>query len=378
MSQTGPLPPPRVIRRPHEFVIEQDVGGEAVSGLVVNDLVVRVGTARLRMGGVGGVWTKKEHRKLGYSARCMAESVAMMRREGFAVSMLFGISDFYHRWGFVGCIPEPRCDVPLAQAALALPVSGLRAVRYDPDRHRAGAARLDEAARSGRSGSLVRRPGGRLFRMGSWWGIRAQALVVLDRAGRVAGCAAFDKTGKDVNVVEAGARDRRVLPALMAALAREGKRRRAEQVTLFLPHDHPLVEYARRFTVKTSEAYYPNSQGMGRIVDLGRTLRGCAGELSRRLRASALSGERVALTLKTDIGAVRLFAAGGRMTVGEARAGTPAVRMPQWVLFQLLLGYRSVDDAAGERGVSIPACALTALRALFPPGHPFLWRGDRF
>lgn len=75
-------------------------GEEFLSGLNVFPLRLRIGRAQVRVGGIGDVYTEEKHRLQGHSARCRRHAVERMRQDGFDLSLLFGIPDFYHRFGY--------------------------------------------------------------------------------------------------------------------------------------------------------------------------------------------------------------------------------------------------------------------------------------
>ena len=87
--------------------VELCLEGQVVSWLWIHDLRWRVGHAGIRMGGIGGVGTDAAHRYRGYSRRCMQRACSYMRERGFQMSVLFGIGNFYHKWGFASAVVEP-------------------------------------------------------------------------------------------------------------------------------------------------------------------------------------------------------------------------------------------------------------------------------
>ena len=78
--------------------------GKKVSWLTVIDYRMRIGSAQVRMGGIGGVGTEQAERMKGYSRGLMEDSVRYMRDEGFDVSALFGIRDFDPKFGYAVCL----------------------------------------------------------------------------------------------------------------------------------------------------------------------------------------------------------------------------------------------------------------------------------
>ena len=61
---------------------------------------LRLGRARLSTGGVAGVFTKLEHRGRGYNRKVLERSVEVMTADGLDVSLLFGIPNYYHKFGY--------------------------------------------------------------------------------------------------------------------------------------------------------------------------------------------------------------------------------------------------------------------------------------
>jgi predicted acetyltransferase len=126
---------------------------EDVSGLWVHDLTMRIGTVPVRMGGIGGVSTKPDHRKKGYARKVLEDAVGFMRESGYDVSALFGIPDFYPRFGYAVCMPECECSLSTRDAERA-EQSLEWSVMSDADAP-AVLALYDETNRA-RTGTLVR------------------------------------------------------------------------------------------------------------------------------------------------------------------------------------------------------------------------------
>ena len=82
--------------------------GEVASWLWVLDLPTRLLGQTVRMGGIGGVNTKESHRMKGYARRLLSDTVSYMTEQGYDVTMLFGIPDFYDKFGYIpACRPTP-------------------------------------------------------------------------------------------------------------------------------------------------------------------------------------------------------------------------------------------------------------------------------
>jgi hypothetical protein len=397
--------------------VELLVAGKVASWLWVVDRVWRVGTAHVPFGGIGGVGTEKEHRNKGYSTACMVKAVEFIREKGYPMTALFGIPNFYHRWGYAMVMPEPRLEMETAAAGKSAQVPGHRIAPFNKEDHARTVLALYEADNRARSASAVR-PGGvpdwdkkgnpagkrvppwiawRPFPIGSWWGIKCESFVVRDGRGRVIGYAAYDEPSKPMNVTEVGGRPE-AFPSITAELARRAVARKADKLTFFVPPDHAYAAYLRRWTVTNTLHYYENADGMGRIILLEKTLALCARDLADRLARSGLRNLSTRVAFVTDIGSATLAIRPGKVAVvtaasiaseaGAARRtskssvtltqATTRIRMPQGVLTQLLLGYREPDDAMNAAGVNVPAKAREMVRVMFPAGYPYMYSGDRY
>ena len=354
--------------------------GKHVSGLIINDLEARIGRAVVHMGGIGGVHTERKHRMKGYSRRVMEYSNQYMLKRGYDVSLLFGIPDFYQKFGFACCLPVYRLTLPtrLAEGARGSGSGGLkvrRARKADFPRIRT----LYNRHYARRTATVVRPASWTGFRMGSAWGTKTITLVVTDGRGSILSYAGFDERVDAVTVFEvAGAP--RTYPALLGALAREAVRRRVENLTFLIPPDDPFTVYTRRFGGHLRVTCHPSGGGMLRVINLPTLMEKLTPELTARLQGSARATERNRFLLKTDIGAARVTVGGGRLRASPAaRAGkSPVVRIPQDRLSQLLFGFRTVTDVAREPGVRIPAGLVDLLDVLFPLHWAHVCRPDYF
>ena len=76
--------------------------GQAVSVVVIFERPLRVGSSVIRMGGLGSVGTHPAHRRKGYSAQVLSNTVDYLTDSGFDISLLFtGINHHYEKAGWV-------------------------------------------------------------------------------------------------------------------------------------------------------------------------------------------------------------------------------------------------------------------------------------
>src|SRR5688500_18371806 len=80
-------------------------GEVEVANLIVGRYTMRLAGAEVLMGGIWGVVTHPAHRGRGFGAQMLRATVGRLREERFPISLLWGISDFYHRFGYVPVLP---------------------------------------------------------------------------------------------------------------------------------------------------------------------------------------------------------------------------------------------------------------------------------
>jgi len=355
-------------------------GNACVSGLGIVKKRIRVGGVSLRMGGIAGLWTHSDHRLRGFASRAMCDGIDFMRAKGYPLSVLFGIGDFYHRYGF---------SVVFASSGMDIASSDLRRARGPyaaRPMHRAdvpAAVRLYSRYNADRTGSAVRgrswAPTWRMPRMGEGT-LRRQGrgLVVVSASGRVVGYAAFDAQAGCLHVSEVAGRNQGAYASLAAAIGRRARRAGAENVRFHLPRGDPFGDFCAQFGSQRFAAYPRNSGSMGRIVDLDRLLLQLCPLFAHRLASAGCSLSRP-LTLHTDIGSCTLVPVrGARIDLGSSGGRAWTVEIPQMVLTQLVFGYRAVRDVSLDSGVRIPRSARGLLDVLLPCSHPYMWWADRF
>lgn len=358
--------------------VELLLEGKAVSRLWIHDLTWRVGSAHVRMGGIGGVGTDSTHRNKGYSRRCLDRACGYMREEGYEMSALFGISAFYHKWGFASVMPEPRLTISTRAAEESVRPAGVRVRIFHPKRHAREILEIYELNNRVRSGSLVRPTAAKWqpFRMGSGFFTRAESFVVTGARGRVLGYASHDVSKTEVIVAEAGCREPEGYAAVTAELARRAVVRRTGEIVFLLPVDHPFAAYLQRWDVTHRLAFAKWGAGMARIMNVAPALEKCSREFERRIAGSGLRGGSFSLCFVTDIGAATILARKGRVRIRAGAGAGSRVEVPQSVLTQWLLGYRGPGE--GAAGVAVPAEAAGPIEALFPKGFPYMFPADRF
>jgi predicted acetyltransferase len=345
--------------------------GTIVSSFRIFPLHVSIGCVAVPIGGVNNVCTHPRHRKRGYMRELMADGIEHMRRTGALLSILHGIPDFYYQFGYAFA----GCDYRLAVqtrvlAELRRPLRVRRATQSDL----ADMKRLHSATYGERTCTVVRdnRVWSRLEP-----GID-RARVVLDGSNRIKGYFWLANRKDIFRVTEVCVEsDEDVIRTVLAECGRLCRLGIFPEAGFDVPPDHPLALYCRDYDAVMEIRYRRNSGHMVRILNLEGLFSLLEPELGRRMSRSRVTGWRGRFGIETDIGSVFLSISDGRVRSSGAKphGSCDSIKMPQSVLSQLLVGYRSGRELSNA---AVPAALRDVVGALFPAGHPFFCPEDMF
>lgn len=343
------------------------LGDEVVTHWGVWRYRMRIGGAAVQCGGIGAVSTSAEHRRRGLMARTAPRSVERMRALGYDVSVLFGIEDFYHRFGYVPAWEEEIWHVQRDALPRELPRIRYRAHHSHPDRE---TARLHNRTNAGLTGTAVRPTYTRA--LGGPY--KTDAYGWRDASGRLAGHVCVREQDGALACTEAtGEAD-----AILAVLRRLSVERELKQLRFVtLPHRSALAARLRRLTSRLERRYERNGGAMVRVMNLEGCLRKMVNELSTRLAASELRDFRGSLSIGGDGAVVRLALRNGEVDVAPPGPSPSSVRLGARVA-QLLIGSGEPLEVCEAAGARLRGDAARLLRVLFPAQHPQLHVADRF
>jgi predicted acetyltransferase len=350
-------------------------GGKPVSKLWIVDRTLRIGGAQVKAGGISSVETDKDRRGQGLAAALMEAAVKLMEKEGYEASLLHGIPDFYHRFGYIPCMPEYAVRIATINAERA---PGPLALRSFQESDVPAIARIYNGENAWRTGTAVRdAETWKGFPRSVGWFTKPAIRVTVDGRDRVTGYVVFDDDAAICRAAEAGGMGGDVLGSILRFLAQRAVDLRKETVHLELPPDHPLALYARKFGCEADIRYPRNGGFMGRIIRFLPFMERVAEGLGRMTEHPLPEGE---VALSTESGACILVYGKGRGSLGEplSQGAEGSARFGQGAFFQMAMGYRTARDllAAGELAAS--SAQLDLLDAWFPLRNATLYWPDRF
>jgi predicted acetyltransferase len=355
-----------------EWKVEIVEGGKSISRLWIIDRVMRIGSCAVKTGGIGGVGTDREYRMQGLAKQVLEGGVELMKRERYDASFLYGIQDFYHRFGYVTCMPERRLYVDTRAAERAENRGKVRRVKKEDWPQIVRIYNRDNARRTA---SVVRDPRKwDRFPMGSQFGVDAQVWVAVDERDRVKGYIAIDASEQRARAAELGGVGEDLFHTLLKFMASQAVKLRRQELSLSIPVDHPFALFCRNFGCRESTHFGRNGGAMGRIINLDSLMEKVLPELEERW---GYGDREVGVDLITDLGNCSLKWEQGKLGLGEDRKGS-AVRLHQEALMLLLMGYRTPSDLLVEGRIKGGRRVLPLLERLFPLQQAHMWWPDRF
>lgn len=377
--------------------IDLMLGGKRVSWLSIIPFTIRIGAASVRMDGIGGVGTDSHHRHRGYSRRVLEAAVAHMRQGDGALSMLYGIPDFYPKFGYATAGPDylvvltdlerdnllpsgwsvrdfAPSDLPAVQALYTgitahAVGTAVRTVRSEVWSHLTGEAEDDEADACrvvlGPDGVLH----GYVWRAHWCWYVKHKLETDFPQALVLGEVMADSPQAADA-----------VLAVCRQWAQVESEQRKVKQVVLSFPPEGALAAAAMRQYARFMQNYSACGNSMARVLDVTRLLQALAPELQARLQ-EANSPFTGALVFQTDIGDATLHIRPEAFTVTSgADSAVDALRitLPQAEMARLALGAFSPDDLL-VRLPEPPSQEVSALlKVLFPLRLPYMYLPDRY
>ncbi|HOX40494.1 MAG TPA: GNAT family N-acetyltransferase [Candidatus Brocadiia bacterium] len=348
-------------------------GKQCVSSLVVYDLQMRVGESMVRIGGIGDVGTPPEHRKKGYAAKCLDYANGWMLKNDYDMALLFGIKDFYWRFGYATCMCNYDVTMRTVDAEAARRKFKSRLMKAGDV---AAVTALSQEANTYRTGSIDRSAyGASPIQPGK--GIDAP-IVVVDARGKFAGYACFFSNRDVLQVQEIHALSMAALESLLPAIAEIAVKLRMHEIHFRIPPDLPVADLIARLGGTMTTTWPHESETMARIINLRTTMEKVAPTLDRRLEEAGMLHEIRPINIETEIGSCSLVPDGGVVEVAKIVRQGARIKLPQRRLAQLLMGYSTPEVLRLEKGASIPASLDPILNILFPRQIGFCWRRDMF
>lgn len=365
------------------------LGAREASRAFIVPFTLRYGVATVRMDGIGDVATPEDLRFRGYSRRVMEAAVERMRAGAAPVTMLYGIQDFYPKYGYATLGPECVCQIeagdtppmPAGWSAHPATLADVPAIMA-----------LYDQATDMATGAVVRHPD-----RGAWAALRGQidagqdeVRVAVGPDGAVGGYAWRGSSfwwlrqwenymPGGLKLAEAFAADAQAADAVLALCAAWTREHDADVVAFGIPDDGPLGLALKLRTCLLIRRPTRAGEFMGRVTGVAPLMRAIQPEL-QRVWARSDRPFQGGLVIDTGEDAVCLRLTEDSVAVvdGQATDHGPELRaaIAPGELARLVFGGMQPADQLARLGLAPEVIA--PLVALFPRRFPYIYPPDRF
>lgn len=325
---------------------------------------MRLGTATLKIAGVGAVCTDPVYRKRGLMFAAGTDSLVAARDAGYDLAMLTGIH--YKPMGFRRAWNDETCRVVLDDLPKELPTPVYRRLN---SRHYELVMELYNREFHDYSGTAVR-PTYRTK------GVDEGFYGWFDQNEKLLGYIHVDpKPSKNVLKCYEACGDTQAVLAVAADLAWE-----LECTTLALfnfPYAHPVSRKVRAGICTIEQKYCLQDNWLVCMLNLESTLQKLLPQLTERLSRSNLAGWTGDLLLSSDNQSAMLHFDGGAVNLvkpggsGHVLDGGPG-------LARLLIGSDEPEEVIYQEAMTASGQALELAKVLFPNLHPVISNWDEY
>lgn len=345
--------------------------GQIAGAMRITTDTIRIGEARLKMGGLGWIAVAEPFRGQGVATALIEDALAYMRAHNYHVSMLFGVVELYHKFGFTTMLSDFLTSVDVLEAETA---------NHRPYKVRPGKPgdiraiqKLHNAGENDVACSIVRSAAHLTNQWERWKPVR----VITDNQGKVQAYFLPRPRRDGLLVEELGLASHDACGALLHACAQLALEEHAPQIRFAAPPCHTFLQYLLQYESKYEMHVKRNRDGMMAVINLEETLESMIPEWEHGLARSALSRERAEVTLLIDRKPYRIRANRGAIDITPGSADNK-MSMTTAEFVQLLSGYRYLDEILLGRRRILNATAKALLHVLFPKRIPFVWPVDHF
>ncbi|MCL4217291.1 MAG: GNAT family N-acetyltransferase [Candidatus Hydrogenedentes bacterium] len=345
-------------------------GREVVAGLRLTTDTLRLGEARLKMGGIGWVTTAAAYRGRGICTLLMHDVIAYMKQHRYHVSMLFGIPDFYHRFNYVTTLADYAIRMDTREALTFEAPFQIRPGKVGDIR---AIQKIHTADDQDVACSLLRTA----RHIGCKWHRLSEMKVMTDDQGKVLAYIVIGEGSEYLEVREVGALEPGMLAGVVGACGRIAAAMAYDQVKFRVPPTHVFARYMLQFRSLHETHVQRDAGGMMAFIDIGETLESMIPEWESRIAESAIRDISTECTLVVGQHSYRLRAHRGALNAAAAN-GKNKISLTEGELMHLLTGYRYLDDVLNGKRLLLTLDARHLLETLFPKRCPFVWPFDRF
>ena len=373
-----------------------DDNGNEISRCWVLLRRVAIGKARTGMGGISYVSTDEEHRMKGLGRRLMQETNRFCINTALGLIMLYGIPNYYPKFGYSVCGPEYRIELDQPNTKAALPAGwSCRAVTPEdiPIIRSIYQKWIDNGCCGAHERKMSDDPTWVSLDQHCIQNTDDECMVVCSPEGEVEGyawhCRANDfirgAEQQEPNTLAWGevmalnheAADAVVavcqnqLPVIAQATGRE-----INKIAFSLPPHGNVARALRWGNCRFRHDYQKDAWFMARGANVAKLLSDMIPEFSLLLRKAGITDTE--LVIQVDETQYCIKCLQGMLSAEMCMGHEPQITLTSGELTQLLLGAYSVEEMYSRQIIKVSAEVMPVCQVLFPRRYNHIFVCDRF
>ena len=344
--------------------------GEFAGTLRIHSETLRLGEARLRMGGLGWVTTDPQYRSRGIAHALIQDAMHYLRLRDYHLAVLFGSSNLHYPLGFVTALGDHAIVIETLDA---LQMENPYRVRAAKPGDVSAMLKLHNANDSDTACSVVRTSG----HFKNKWKQFSEAYVLTDAEGMVNAYFFTQDCGSHLAVEEVCVLDRTACMGVLSACSHQAADASLGSLRFLVPPTHPLAHYLTHFHSRHESEWVRDGGGMMALLNMEELFESMLPEWESRLATSIATTHKIETTLCVGNTSYRIRANRGAIDCATS-SGINKVRLTSADFIHLLTGYAYLDDILDVARPRLDPEARLLLMTLFPKRSPYIWPFDRF
>jgi predicted acetyltransferase len=348
-----------------------EINNEIVGHLKIVPQILKFGSCYIKSGGFAGVCVKTPLRKKGIARMMIEFTLEKLEKENYDVALLFGIPDFYHRFGFVPVFKEFQAliEVKKVQANKKIEKYQIKDFeeKYSTKLWKIYHKYLDKFP---------------FFPLRSFklWDYRKkflESLKIIFLNERPIGYLSLNCEEDNIKVEELMSRENReIYKFILNYLKEEASKRYKKQIKIYLPGIHPFFKYLKGEDLTYQIKYRKNSFALGKILNFGSLFSKLLPELSKNLKNSPYSSLRkINFCINKEVYTLDFE---NQKLRNEKISNNLNLKLPSEFVTQILFGYDDVYSLSFRYNIKFSREKLDLLNFLFPPQNTLMFPVDRF
>lgn len=346
--------------------------GKIVSALRITTDTIRIGEARLKMGGIGWVSTAGHFRNKGIASKLIQNSVQYMKANSYHISMLFGIPNFYHRFGFATTLSEYYVNITTKEAL------SIQSVPYKVRKIKPAdillLRKIHEGGEEDIACSIIRTQAHFAVKWREW----QHGRTVMDMNGKILGYFLPKKNGGDKLLIqEIGSSDIETSKPVLHAIGKHAEKEKLGKIQITVPPCHPSMRLLINHYSIHETHYKRNEGGMMAVINEEETLECMIPEWEKLIQQKTFLRQDDEVTILISGVPYCVHFHKGSISIIK-KLGRNKISIDRGEFAQLLAGYIYMCDVLEKKRFFVSTNAKDFLLTIFPKRFPYVWQIDRF